>query len=98
MYKKLVGLMLEARSITDDQRKVLKHIWKCPAPSKVIAFLWKLLHDRIPTKVNLFNRHALLPESSLVCVFCEECLETSNHLFIHCGYTKGVWDGVFNWL
>jgi hypothetical protein len=24
-------------------------IWKCPAPSKVCAFAWQLLHDRIPT-------------------------------------------------
>jgi len=45
--------MLEERSISEEQGTVFSSIWKIPARSKVVAFSWKLLHDRIPSKVNL---------------------------------------------
>jgi hypothetical protein len=31
---------------------VFENIWKSAAPSKVAAFAWKMLHDRLPTKSN----------------------------------------------
>ncbi|GAU45475.1 hypothetical protein TSUD_190940 [Trifolium subterraneum] len=34
-------------------------IWKCPAPSKVTAFAWQVLHDRIPSRHNLYRRHII---------------------------------------
>jgi hypothetical protein len=57
LYRKLEGLMLEARTVSEEQGRVFSSIWKSQAPSKVIAFSWKLLHDRIPSKVNLAFRH-----------------------------------------
>jgi len=98
MYKKLEGLLLEERSVTDDQGRVFVSIWKSPAPSKVVAFSWKLFHDRIPTKVNLSYRHVLPPEACLNCVLCDGNMELTNHLFIHCVFAQGVWDDLFSWL
>ncbi|MCI32672.1 hypothetical protein A2U01_0053886, partial [Trifolium medium] len=34
-------------------------IWKCLEPSKVSAFAWQLLHDRIPTQLNLHRRRII---------------------------------------
>lgn len=67
--------MLEGGSITDVQGRVSTHIWKSMAPSKVAAFSWKLLHDRIQTKVNLLHRQVLPPETCLICVLCVGALE-----------------------
>ncbi|PNX85550.1 F-box family protein [Trifolium pratense] len=46
-------------------------LWCSPAPSKVVAFSWQLLHDRIPTRSNLAHQHILSPNVSLDCVACE---------------------------
>jgi len=36
-----------ARTLVEPQ--LLGKVWKSWAPSKVIAFSWKLLQDRVPT-------------------------------------------------
>jgi hypothetical protein len=71
-------------------------LWKSPAPSKVVAFLWYLLLDRIPTRANLDIRHILDPDSSLLCVLCGRYVETSTHLFLHCDVTSLIWRGILN--
>jgi hypothetical protein len=43
-----------------NELRVLNNIWRSSAPSKVIAFSWKLLRNRIPTKVNLAARGVLV--------------------------------------
>lgn len=68
------------------ERGVFKDIWKSPAPSKVVAFSWKLLYDRIPTRRNLTLRNALPPDAPLLCVLCDSTEESSTHLFLHCRY------------
>lgn len=90
---KLEGRMLEERTISEVQGKVFSNIWKSPAPSKVVAFSWKLFHDRILSKVNLAHRHVLPLEASLNCVLCEGRIKSANHLFIHCVFASEVWQG-----
>jgi hypothetical protein len=38
---------------------VFKNLWKCGAPSKVCAFSWQLLLDRVQTKDNLLKRRII---------------------------------------
>lgn len=97
MYKKL-ELSVGESSVSVEDRRVFTHIWRSSAPSKVIAFSWKLLHDRIPTRVNLRHRQALPPEMLVCCVLCEGIPETTNHLFIRCTFAMDVWRGVWRWL
>lgn len=73
-------------------------IWKSPAPSKVVAFSWSLLLDRIPTRSNLAICNILPPDSSLLCVFCERRVETPTRFFLHCEVTSRIWRGVLNWI
>jgi hypothetical protein len=77
---------------------VFKQIWESPAPSKVIAFSWQLLYDRIPTRSNLVHRHVLAPEAPKDCVGCVGIVESSSHLFLHCPSAISIWYEVFRWL
>jgi hypothetical protein len=77
---------------------VFDHIWESPAPSKVIAFSWQLLHDRLPTRSNLLYRHILAPDAPRNCVGCVGVVESSTHLFLHCPSAMLVWYELFRWL
>jgi hypothetical protein len=81
-----------------QELKVLNNIWRSPAPSKVIAFSWKLLRNRIPTKDNLAVRGVLGDGGGLDCVFCAGSVEEANHLFMFCSFAHGVWVRIFRWL
>jgi len=59
-------------------------LWKSGTPSKVLAFAWTLLLDRIPTRVNLAIRGVLNADASKSCVFCGRMEETAPHIFLHC--------------
>ncbi|RHN74087.1 putative reverse transcriptase zinc-binding domain-containing protein [Medicago truncatula] len=89
--------MLEESTNSVEQGVVFDSIWKSPAPSKVVVFSWKLLHDRIPSKVNLAYRHVLPPEASLNCDLYLRMAESTNHLFIHLSFASEVWQGLFGW-
>ena len=58
-------------------------LWKSPALSKVVAFSWQLLLNRIPSKDNLLSRRILPPVSLGRCDFCDQVAETATHLFLN---------------
>jgi hypothetical protein len=66
-YVFLSDLLVDRGNLSGDQISAFKAIWKCPAPSKVMGFAWQVLHDRIPTKVNLFRRKILLQPADQDC-------------------------------
>jgi hypothetical protein len=47
---------------------IFSSIWNCPAPSKVSAFVWQLLHGRVPTRNNLATRRIIDANGDLSCV------------------------------
>jgi hypothetical protein len=53
-----------------NELRVLNNIWRSSAPPKVIAFSWKLLRNRIPTRVNLAVRGVQVAGGSLGCILC----------------------------
>lgn len=61
-YTILQNLGLVVGGLTREEAGVFHDMWKSKAPSKVLAFSWNLLLDRIPTKVNLLRRHLLAVE------------------------------------
>lgn len=98
MYSRLETLMVPVDNLQDGERRVFAQIRKSSAPSKVVVFAWKLLHDRIPTKINLAIRNSLPPDSSLQCVWCNNSIEDSTHLFLHCEGVGKVWCKLMEWL
>ncbi|GAU48661.1 hypothetical protein TSUD_189160 [Trifolium subterraneum] len=82
----------EGRAVIFDQ------IWDSAAPSKVIAFSWQLLYDRIPSRKNLNIRGILGTEVPWECVGCVGSVESCIHLFLHCPSAMMVWYDIFRWL
>jgi hypothetical protein len=74
-----------------------KFIWKSGVPSKVSAFSWQLLLDRVPTRVNLCRRRVVSTDETL-CLICQEGVETASHLFLHCSFAAGIWYSLIRWL
>jgi len=93
-YRKLESMVLREDLWNAAERSVFGKIWKSPAPSKVVAFSWKLLYDRILTWVNLADRNVLPAEAPRHCAFCERFDDSSSHLFLHCDVTMRVWQGI----
>jgi len=75
-------------SLRQVREQVFPCLWKNLAWSKVLAFSWKLLLDRIPSRVNLAKRNVLDPDSSLNCL-CAHAEEALLHL-LRCGPRFGV--------
>lgn len=97
-YASLQKLDSSEGELSTVDKVVFGDLWKCGAPSKALAFSWKLILDRIPSKVNLAKRRLLASEDSKMCVFCGLFDETSIHLFLHCNVISQVWREVMNWM
>ena len=50
--KLLERLFLIEDNLSEDEECVFGGVWKCRAPSEVLAFAWTLLLDRILIRVN----------------------------------------------
>jgi len=57
---------------------------------------WRLLLDRLPTRVNLVKRDMQL--INMLCSLCQEGEETSQHLFGTCKVAQKVWDQCDIWV
>ncbi|CAJ2637632.1 unnamed protein product [Trifolium pratense] len=72
-------------------------IWHPQVPLKVSILAWRLLRDRLPTKVNLVTR-GVLSSTAHSCIFgCGET-ESAHHLFISCSTVGSLWDLVRSWI
>lgn len=91
LYSKLEDVFLGENRWPEEERKVFRQIWKSGAPSKVMAFSWKLLLFRIPTRVNLEVRNCLPPEEGANCFWCVSGRESSIHIFLHCDMAREIW-------
>ena len=78
-----------------EEKRVLEELWKILTPSKVVAFAWKVLLNRILTKVNLTVRNVLPLEGSML---CDRREETCVHLFLHCDMANSVWLRLMWWV
>lgn len=67
--------------------------WKCWAPSKCKNFMWLLLQNKIWTADRLQLRQW---PNNYFCQLCYRNLETTQHLFKNCPYTKEVWQRVLS--
>jgi hypothetical protein len=97
-YLLIENCLCPTEVLDEEVRLVFEHIWESPAPSKVIAFSWQLLYDRIPTTSNLDYQGIIPPDALRECVACVGRLESSSHLFLHCPFAMRVWYDIFRWL
>ncbi|CAJ2662242.1 unnamed protein product [Trifolium pratense] len=90
-YQVLISHVLVTMDAADNL------VWHPQVPLKVSIFAWRLLRDRLPTRVNLVTRRVLSSTAS-TCVFgCHEA-ESAHHLFISCRIVSSLWDLVRAWI
>lgn len=57
--------------------------------------LWLALHNRLATVERLLKFGIQTPHQ---CIFCEQAVETFDHLFFECSLTKELWLRLLRWL
>nr|ABN08723.1 Polynucleotidyl transferase, Ribonuclease H fold [Medicago truncatula] len=67
------------------------NIWNLNIPHRVRAFLWRLAHNCLPTRVNLNARGIQCEES---CVMFENFAECHTHLFFVCAKAMDCWKNI----
>jgi hypothetical protein len=65
-----------------------RRIWNLKVPGVVRNFIWRMCHNLLPTKVNLFQRK-IVPDT--LCPMCGIEPETSGHIIWNCDSSKAVW-------
>lgn len=65
-YERLL-LMYEEDGVSETIASSLKIVWKAKVPHKVEVFAWRLLHNRLPTKVQLARRGVEFSDSEKQC-------------------------------
>jgi hypothetical protein len=69
-----------------------KSVWKSKAPPRVAFFVWAAVHSKILTLDNLGRRGLVLVNR---CWLCETDGESVDHLLIHCGVARDLWNAFF---
>ncbi|GAU31822.1 hypothetical protein TSUD_58230 [Trifolium subterraneum] len=87
-------LTSQVPSTLDDADKL---IWHTHVPLKVSILAWRLLRDRLPTRVNLATRGILAPAAHFCVSGCGEA-ESAHHLFISCSTFGSLWTLLCSWI
>jgi hypothetical protein len=72
-------------------------VWHKSVPLKVSMVAWRLLKDRLPTKINL-QRRGSLQDAAITCVAGCGYAEMASHLFLHCEVFSSLWQHVRSWI
>lgn len=98
IYKKLESDFSVMEAPIESESLVFSQLWKSSPPSRAVAFSWRMLLDRIPTRLNLLRRLSIDLASSMNCVLCNSVGESSNHLFLHYVVSRTIWEELLRWL
>ncbi|MCH91003.1 70 kDa peptidyl-prolyl isomerase, partial [Trifolium medium] len=90
-YQLLTSQQHDPLDTVEDQ------IWHRQVSLKVSIFAWRLLRDRLPTKVNLAIRGIITPEAQS-CVYGCGGVESAQHLFFSCSTFGSLWSSVRSWI
>jgi len=71
-------------------------LWRCKAVPSAVLIAWRLMENKLATRVNLSRRGVLV--DSLMCSLCGKEEETCRHLFFDCSFARQVWCLCYRWL
>ncbi|GAU30753.1 hypothetical protein TSUD_145510 [Trifolium subterraneum] len=72
-------------------------IWHPRVPLKVSIIAWRLMRDRLPTKLNLSYR-GILPVGESHCVSGCGAVESAHRVFLSCSTFSSLWSLVSSWV
>ena len=96
VYSVKSGYMVLNKEDQMQTSKAFKLLWNIKISPSVLVHTWRLLLDRLPTKVNLVKRDMQL--TNMLCPLYQEGEETSQHLFGTCKVAQKVWDQCDRWV
>jgi len=73
-----------------------KMLWSLSVAPSAIVSAWRILLDRLPTRLNLTRRGVQLV--NLLCALCLDGDESTDHLFNTCRVVQQVWDQCDRWI
>lgn len=65
-----------------------KNLWKSKVPERIKQFIWRVKHNEIPTKANLYNKRIAISHR---CPVCEDAEESLEHMLLICPWTTPIW-------
>ncbi|GKA45251.1 RNA-directed DNA polymerase, eukaryota, reverse transcriptase zinc-binding domain protein [Tanacetum coccineum] len=86
------------RSLVDDNTLNVDTYatkWNRYIPIKVNVFLWRLMLNKIPSRVNLDRKG--IDVGSVLCPICQDDVEMVNHVFFSCDMAKDLWALMARW-
>ncbi|GKC75242.1 RNA-directed DNA polymerase, eukaryota, reverse transcriptase zinc-binding domain protein, partial [Tanacetum coccineum] len=69
--------------------------WNRSIPIKVNVFIWRLLLNKLATRVNLDRKG--IDVCLILCPLCMDDVETVNHIFFSCNMAKDLWGLFASW-
>ena len=83
------------RSLKEDNSPLfpVKEVWGSYAPLRTRFFAWEAVWGKISTIDMLMRRGWSMANR---CNLCKENEETANHILIHCGKTRDLWNLLFS--
>ena len=76
--------------------RAFEELWQLKIPTKYAVFAWRLLRDRLPTRINLHRRQIDILDRH--CPFCSREEEEAGHLFFHCNRIIPIWWESLSWV
>nr|GFA46989.1 RNA-directed DNA polymerase, eukaryota [Tanacetum cinerariifolium]GFA47533.1 RNA-directed DNA polymerase, eukaryota [Tanacetum cinerariifolium] len=70
--------------------------WYKMIPKKVNVFMWRMLLDRLPNRLNQSSRG--LDIDSISCMVCNGHVESNDHIFFTCDTAVAIWNLVRSWI
>lgn len=90
IYKQLI-LKCAENLIEEEQKVLLKALWKSAVPSEFLVHTWQLLLNQLSTRVALEQHGVMTFNQGPSCVFCYRTDEEIEHLFFCCSVPRLVW-------
>jgi hypothetical protein len=87
-YTTLSGASNVAMNLLEEDSQLLEEFGVGSPPK---SSLGSCIHDRVSTRKNLLIRRVIVDPSGNVRVFCEDPVESYNHLFVTCVFASRVW-------
>jgi hypothetical protein len=75
-------------SETIQQTQVWQKIWNLHVPATVKSFVWRVCHNSLPTRDNLYQKRVILDP---LCPICGLYPETIEHVLWSCSAAESVW-------
>ena len=88
LYSEISRQALPSSSTGEGDKKLWNGIWKLRVPPKVRHFLWRVVRDALPTKINLLKRNVM---ADGVCELYRESNEDTLHALWLCDTVKTIW-------